>query len=53
MGEDAIRRQLNALWRSEVLPFCSKAIAGRFPFASASTVDVSLADFSQLFGPAA
>ena len=51
MGEDAISRRLNALWRAEVLPFCNKAIAGRFPFESGSTVDVSLADFSQLFRP--
>ena len=51
MGEDAIRRQLNALWRADVLPFCQKAIGGRFPFESASTIDVSLADFSQLFKP--
>jgi type VI secretion system protein ImpL len=51
MGEDAIRRQLNALWRADVLPFCDKAIGGRFPFESTSTIDVSLADFSQLFKP--
>lgn len=42
---------LNARWRSEVLPFCQKAIADRYPFAVDSEQEVSLNDFGQFFGP--
>jgi type VI secretion system protein ImpL len=42
---------LNARWRSEVVPFCQKAIANRYPFSTASENEVALSDFGQFFGP--
>jgi type VI secretion system protein ImpL len=44
-------RVLDAIWRSEVVPFCQRAIANRYPFSLASEGDVSLQDFGQFFGP--
>jgi type VI secretion system protein ImpL len=49
----AVGRQLNAIWQADILPVCTKALVGRFPFALESGVDVSLADFGRLFGPGA
>ncbi|TCO70524.1 type VI secretion system protein ImpL [Rhodovulum euryhalinum] len=48
---DAVLAQLNARWRADVLPFCRSAIAGRYPFDTASRIDVNIADFARLFGP--
>ncbi|OYX08463.1 MAG: hypothetical protein B7Z15_14980 [Rhizobiales bacterium 32-66-8] len=45
-----VKADLNSAWKSQVLPFCQMAINGKFPFAS-STTDVTLADFSRMFGP--
>ncbi|OYW99788.1 MAG: hypothetical protein B7Z15_20840, partial [Rhizobiales bacterium 32-66-8] len=45
-----VKADLNTAWKSQVLPFCQMAINGKFPF-SASTTDVTLADFSRMFGP--
>ena len=50
-GNAGVRRQLNAVWRADVLPFCQQALAGRFPFERASGTDVALADFGRLLGP--
>lgn len=50
-AEEAVVSQLNAIWRADVLPFCQAALAGRYPFASGSTIDVNTADFQRLFGP--
>jgi type VI secretion system protein ImpL len=43
--------QLNALWQADVLPFCTSATTGRYPFEAGSAIDVNLADFQRLFGP--
>jgi type VI secretion system protein ImpL len=51
LSESAIRRQVNAAWQADVLPFCRQAIGGRFPFERGSAIDVSLADFGRLFAP--
>ena len=51
IGGSAVARQLNAVWQSDVLPVCTKALSGRFPFALDSAVDVDLADFGRLFAP--
>ncbi len=48
---DAVVGQLNARWKADVLPFCSNATAGRYPFEAASAIDVNTADFQRLFGP--
>ncbi len=50
---DAIVAELNAKWRSDVLPFCTAAIQGRYPFDQSSQIDVNLLDFSRLFGAGA
>ncbi len=48
---EAVIAQLNARWRADVLPFCTSATAGRYPFETASAIDVNVADFQRLFGP--
>ncbi len=48
---DAVVAQLNARWRADVLPFCSSATKGRYPFDQGSGIDVNVADFQRLFGP--
>lgn len=47
---EAVIAQLNARWRADVLPFCSSATAGRYPFDQASAIDVNTLDFARLFG---
>ncbi len=48
---EAVLAQLNARWKADVLPFCTSATAGRYPFEAASAIDVNTADFQRLFGP--
>ena len=48
---DAVIAQLNARWRADVLPFCTSAVQGRYPFDEASAIDVNTLDFARLFGP--
>jgi type VI secretion system protein ImpL len=48
---DAVVAQLNARWKADVLPFCTSATAGRYPFERGSAIDVNTADFQRLFGP--
>ncbi len=50
-GQSAIKRRLNAIWQTEVLPFCQQATSGRFPFVQGSQTDISLDDFGRLLGP--
>ncbi|UOA28982.1 type VI secretion system membrane subunit TssM [Pseudosulfitobacter sp. DSM 107133] len=47
---EAVIAQLNARWRADVLPFCSSATAGRYPFDQSSSIDVNTFDFARLFG---
>ena len=42
---------LDTRWRSEVVPFCQRAISKRYPFAESGEAEVSLQDFGQFFGP--
>ena len=49
LGGGAVARQLNAVWQTDVLPVCTKALTGRFPFQLDSAIDVDLADFGRLF----
>ena len=51
IAADGTRASINAAWQSSVLPFCSKAINGRYPFDRRARADVAMADFSRLFGP--
>lgn len=48
---EAVVAQLNARWKADVLPFCTQATAGRYPFVANSAIDVNVADFQRLFGP--
>jgi type VI secretion system protein ImpL len=45
-----VRKHLNAMWRSEVLPFCQKAIQGLYPIATNSR-EITFEDFTYFFGP--
>jgi type VI secretion system protein ImpL len=45
------RAELNGKWRGDVLTFCRKAIAGRYPFDQQARADVTLLDFGRLFAP--
>uniref|UniRef100_UPI0039E5D6AF type VI secretion system membrane subunit TssM n=1 Tax=Phaeovulum sp. TaxID=2934796 RepID=UPI0039E5D6AF len=47
---EAVIAQLNARWRADVLPFCTSATAGRYPFNQSSAIDVNTLDFARLFG---
>lgn len=46
---DNSKSQLNRLWQSEVMPLYSSGIQGRYPFARASTKEVTLEDFGRFF----
>ncbi|ETX30229.1 type VI secretion system membrane subunit TssM [Roseivivax isoporae] len=48
---EAVIAQLNARWRADILPFCTSATAGRYPFDQSSAIDVNILDFARLFGP--
>jgi type VI secretion system protein ImpL len=41
---------LHLRYQQEVLRACVAAVANRYPFVTTSTMDISLADFSRLFG---
>jgi type VI secretion system protein ImpL len=42
---------LSDSWRSNVLPLCSEAFFGRYPFVAGSSEDVPVDDFAHLLGP--
>jgi type VI secretion system protein ImpL len=48
---DGTRASINARWQSQVLPFCEQALDNRYPFTKSSKADVSIQDFTKLFGP--
>jgi type VI secretion system protein ImpL len=48
---EGTRAQINARWRSQVLPFCQQALADRYPFNRRAGADVAMADFTRLFAP--
>ncbi len=45
-----VRKHLNAMWRSSVLPFCQKAIQGLYPIGKKSR-EITFEDFTYFFGP--
>ena len=51
LSAGGVRAQLNAIWTTEVLPFCREAISDRYPFVRGSTRETTLVDFGRLFGP--
>jgi len=44
-------RELENAWKSEVLPFWTRAIRGRYPVYRGALADIALADFAAFFGP--
>ena len=48
---EGTRAQINARWRSQVLPFCEQALTNRYPFNRRAGADVAMADFTRLFAP--
>ena len=48
---DGTRASINAKWQSQVLPFCTQALGGRYPFDRQAKADVAMADFAKLFAP--
>lgn len=48
---DGTRSSINALWQSEVLPFCTQALNSRYPFDPRAEAEVGTQDFARLFGP--
>ncbi|WP_183085157.1 type VI secretion system membrane subunit TssM [Trinickia fusca] len=45
------RGRLTDLWRANVVPFWHAALDGRYPLDAQSKVDVTLDDFTHVFGP--
>lgn len=45
-----VKKHLNAMWRSSVLPFCQKAIQGLYPIGHKSR-EITFEDFTYFFGP--
>ncbi|MEM8577372.1 MAG: type VI secretion system membrane subunit TssM [Pseudomonadota bacterium] len=45
------RGSLDAKWKAEVLPFCTQALNGRYPFDRRARADVAMGDFERLFAP--
>ncbi|RVV98298.1 type VI secretion system membrane subunit TssM [Mesobaculum littorinae] len=45
------RDEVARLWAADGAPECTRAIAGRYPFAPEGTAEVTLDDFTRIFGP--
>ncbi len=43
---------VNGRWQDEIVPVCNSIMADRYPFSATAKEDVSLKDFTDLFGPA-
>ncbi|MEL7451193.1 MAG: type VI secretion system membrane subunit TssM [Pseudomonadota bacterium] len=46
-----VRQHLNALWRTDALGFCQRAIDGRYPLERDAVNEVQLGDFGEFFSP--
>ncbi len=46
-----VRQRLNALYKSDVLPVCTRSLQGRYPVFRSGGSDVALLDFARVFGP--
>lgn len=44
-------QHINAAWRRDVLPVCEAALSGRFPVVADADQDMTVRDFTRLFGP--
>ncbi len=51
LATTGVKAYLNSQWQSAALPFCKRAIAGRYPVARAGGEEIRLEDFGQFFAP--
>ena len=47
----SLRTQINTVWQSSVVPFCERAVKGRYPLQPASRNEAAVDDFARLFAP--
>ncbi|MCP5444560.1 MAG: type VI secretion system membrane subunit TssM [Chromatiaceae bacterium] len=45
-----VRAHLNAIWRTQVLPFYQRSLAGRYPLRPNGTKEATVSDFGRFFG---
>lgn len=46
-----VRRHLNTVWSSTILPFCNRGLSNSYPLVRSSQHEVTLEDFGRFFGP--
>lgn len=46
-----VRSHLNSIWNTQLLPFCQRSLAGRYPLERNSVREVTISDFGRFFGP--
>ncbi|MCU7921259.1 MAG: type VI secretion system membrane subunit TssM [Candidatus Thiodiazotropha sp. (ex Dulcina madagascariensis)] len=46
-----VRTHLNAVWNTQLLPFCQRSLAGRYPLDRSSVRETTISDFGRFFGP--
>ena len=49
--QGGVKQHLNEMWKSSVLPFCQKAIQGRYPVDPTSARAITYEDFTSFFAP--
>ncbi|MBP2293223.1 type VI secretion system membrane subunit TssM [Azospirillum rugosum] len=47
----SLRTQINTVWQSSVVPFCERAVKGRYPLQPGSRNEAAVDDFARLFAP--
>ena len=48
---DSAKKELNSIWKADVLAAYSKGLQGRYPLVKTSKIDATIADFSRFFAP--
>ncbi|MEJ2455362.1 MAG: type VI secretion system membrane subunit TssM [Candidatus Thiodiazotropha sp.] len=46
-----VREQMNAVWTTQLRPFCQRSLEGRYPLDPHSGIGVTISDFGRFFGP--
>jgi type VI secretion system protein ImpL len=46
-----VREQMNAVWTTQLLPFCQRSLARRYPLDPNSSREATISDFGRFFGP--
>jgi type VI secretion system protein ImpL len=46
-----VRSHLNSVWNTQLLPFCQRSLAGRYPLDRTSPREATISDFGRFFGP--